>query len=138
MDLKHISALLALLMDGEWGAAVIRLIAKPMSRKQATEIWQAWAPYLSHPHSSPMGPIQVPEATIKVLIAHYKHGPAAIEAVKDIRDYAEASLTLSPSVEKPTSTSKRTRFRYPPTAAPLEITLPRAIRPSSSPHLPQE
>jgi hypothetical protein len=32
----NVSALLALILDGEWGAAVVRLIAKPMSRKRAT------------------------------------------------------------------------------------------------------
>jgi len=46
-----------------------------------------------------MGPLQVQEATMKVLIAHNKHGPAAIAAVKDIKDYAEASLTLSAFAE---------------------------------------
>jgi hypothetical protein len=57
-------------MDGEWGAAIIRLIAKPMSRKRATEIWQASKPYLAHPSSNPIGPLQVQEATIKVVIPH--------------------------------------------------------------------
>jgi hypothetical protein len=51
------------------------------------------------PPASPMGPIHVQEATINILIAHYKHGPVAIEAVNDIKDYAEASLTLSAFVE---------------------------------------
>jgi len=114
MDLKHILALLALLMDGEWGAEVIGLIARPRSRKQATAIWQAWEPYLSHPPSIPMGPIQMHEATIKVLIAHYKHGPAAIEAVKDIRDYVEASLTLAAFGEDTNITLEDDPVQVPP------------------------
>ena len=65
-----------------------------MTRKTVTEIWQAWEPYLAHPPNSPIRQLQVQEATIKVLIASYKHGPAAIAAVKDMRDYAEFALTL--------------------------------------------
>ena len=85
-----------------------------------------------------MGPIQVHEATIKVLIAHYKHGPAAIEAVRDIKDYAEASLTLSAFVENINITLEEDPVQVTPTAAPLGITSPRALRPSSFPLLPQE
>ena len=86
-------------MNAEWGATVIRLLAKPMSRKTASEIWQAWEPYLGHPPSSPIGQLQVQEATIKVLTTQYKHGPGAIATVKNIRDYAEASLTIATFAE---------------------------------------
>ena len=34
----HVSALLAHLTDGDWGAVVISLIAKPMSKKKVMEI----------------------------------------------------------------------------------------------------
>jgi len=97
-------------MDGDWGAAVIRLIFKPMSMRRATKVWQAWEPYSAHPPSSPMGPIQVQEATIKVLIAHYKWGPTALEAVKDIKDCAEASLTTAAFAENTNITLEESLF----------------------------
>jgi len=50
LELHHISALLALLVDGEWGATVIRLVAMQVPKKKASAIWNAWRPYLSHPH----------------------------------------------------------------------------------------
>ena len=114
IDLKHISALIALLMDGEWGAVVIGLIANPMSRKKATEIWRAWEPYLAHPPSSPMRSLKVQKAAIKVLIAHHKHGPTAIAAVKDIMDYAEASLTLSAFAKNTNITLEEDPVQIPP------------------------
>jgi len=49
LELSHISALLALLVDEEWSATVIRLIAKQVSKKKATAIWNSWTPYLAHP-----------------------------------------------------------------------------------------
>jgi len=66
------------------------------------------------PPSNSMGPIQVQEATIKVLIAHYKHGPDAIEAVKDIRDYVEASLASSAFVENTNITLKEDPVQVSP------------------------
>jgi hypothetical protein len=49
LKLHHISALLALLVEGEWGAAVTRLLAKTVPKKNTPTIWGAWKPYLSHP-----------------------------------------------------------------------------------------
>ena len=61
-----------------------------------------------------MGPIQVQETNFKILITHYKHGPFAIEAVKDIRDYAKASLTLSAFVENTNITLEDDPVQVPP------------------------
>jgi len=138
MDLKHVSALVALLLDGEWGADSHWAHRQTQVPKTGNGDMASMGTIPLKTPLSPMGPIQVQEATIKVLIAHYKHGPAAIEAVKDIKDYAEASLTLSAFVENTNITLEEDPVHVTPTAAPLGITSPRAIRPSSSPLLPQE
>jgi hypothetical protein len=53
-ELNHISALLALLIEGEWVAAsVTRLLAKTVPKKNTPGIRGAWNPYLSHPPSHP-------------------------------------------------------------------------------------
>jgi len=49
LKLNHVSALLALLNEGELGATIIRLIAKQVPKKKTSAIWNAWKPYLSHP-----------------------------------------------------------------------------------------
>jgi len=38
LELGHVSALFALLMDGDLGATVFKLIAKPMSKKKVAEV----------------------------------------------------------------------------------------------------
>ncbi len=65
-----------------------------------------------------MGPLQVQEVTMKVLIAYYKHGPAAIVAVKGIRDYAEASLTLSAFAESTNIILEEDPAQAPPGLCP--------------------
>jgi len=98
------------------------LICKPMPKKKATEIWLAWEPYLAHPPSNPMGPLQFQEATIKVLIAHYKHGPAALATIKGIMDYAEASLTAAAFAENTNIT-----LEEEPTQVPSYLRLPKGV-----------
>ena len=39
LELNHISALLALLVEGAWGETVTHLISAPMQRKKASTIW---------------------------------------------------------------------------------------------------
>ena len=41
LKLTHISALLALLVEGDWGVTIIRLIAEQVPKKKASEIWNA-------------------------------------------------------------------------------------------------
>ena len=55
LDLAHISALLALLVEGEWGATGGHLLAQQWPKKKAAAIWNAWRPYLSHPHPTQRG-----------------------------------------------------------------------------------
>jgi hypothetical protein len=38
LDLEHISAILALLIEGEWGATITRLLAKQWPKKTAAAI----------------------------------------------------------------------------------------------------
>ena len=106
-------------MGGDsWGAGDIRLIAKPMSRKKATEIWNPWEPYLAHPPSSPVEQLQVQEATINVLSTLYKHGPGVVKAVKDTRDYAEASLTIAAFAENTNIILEEDPAKVPPHLCP--------------------
>ena len=49
LELNHISALLALLVEGELGEMVARLLAPQVPKKEAYAIWNAWKAYLSHP-----------------------------------------------------------------------------------------
>ena len=55
LEMDHVSALLALLVDGEWGSTVVSLLAKQWPKKKTTTIWKAWEPYLSHPPAHPTG-----------------------------------------------------------------------------------
>jgi len=50
LELNHVSALLALMVEGEWSATVVRLLARQSPKKKASAIWTAWKPYLAHPH----------------------------------------------------------------------------------------
>jgi hypothetical protein len=49
LELNHISPLLALLVEGEWGEIVTRLLATSVPEKTASAIWNTWKQYLSHP-----------------------------------------------------------------------------------------
>jgi hypothetical protein len=99
LDLEHISALLALLIEGEWGAAVVRLLAKQWPKKKAAAIWNAWRPYLSHPPSHPTGEDEVTTEMLRILNTAYMFPPAALEVANGIRDYAAAALTTAAFTE---------------------------------------
>jgi hypothetical protein len=55
LELNHISTLIALLVEGEWGETVTRLLATSVPKKTASAIWNTWIPYLSHPPLPPDG-----------------------------------------------------------------------------------
>jgi hypothetical protein len=99
LELNHISALLALLVEGAWGETVTQLISEPMLRKKASTIWNTWRPYLSHPPFHPTGEAAVKEEMIGLFASAYTFPPTAAEIAKSIRDYPMAALTTAAFTE---------------------------------------
>ena len=99
LELDHVSALLALLVDGEWGSTVVNLLTKQWPKKKATTIWKAWEPYLSHPPAHPTGATKVMTKMLRILNTAYTFPPAALEVATSIRDYAAAALTTAAFTE---------------------------------------
>ena len=55
LELNQGAALFALLMGGEWAAAVLRLLVLPLPKPKAAAIWKRWKTHLAHPPSHPIG-----------------------------------------------------------------------------------
>ena len=99
LELNHVSALLALLVEGAWGETITQVIAAPMLKKQASTIWNTWRPYLFHPPSHPTGEAAVKEEMIRLLTSTYTFPPACAEVARSFRDYAMAALTTAAFTE---------------------------------------
>jgi len=84
LELDHISALLGLLVKGEWSAIIVRLLAKQWPKKKASAIWNAWQPYFSHPPSHPTGEEEVMAETLRILNTAYTFPPSALEVAMSI------------------------------------------------------
>ena len=65
--LADISALLALLIDGEPNAMVTKLLATAAKRDATMTIWNAWKPFLSHHPKFPIAETQVKKDILKIL-----------------------------------------------------------------------
>ncbi len=55
LQLQSVEALLALLVEGDWAAAALRLLALPLPKPKATATWKAWKTHLAHPPRHPTG-----------------------------------------------------------------------------------
>ncbi len=74
-------ALLALLLGGEWAAAVLRLLVLPLPKSKATTIWKTWKAHLAHIPSHPIGETQTAKSIMTILGTAYSFPPAALEAI---------------------------------------------------------
>jgi len=68
---NHISALLALAVDGQIHKAAIKLLAPTYSHQEAEAVWAVWAPHLS---PSPNHPLAVGKL-LRDAIVHILHTP---------------------------------------------------------------
>jgi hypothetical protein len=99
LELNHVSALLALLVEGTWGDTIPQLLSAPMPRKQAATIWNTRRSYLSHPPSHPTGEAEVKEEMIRLLASAYTFPPTVALVARSIRDYALTALTSAAFTE---------------------------------------
>jgi len=100
LELNHISALLAILVEGAWGETITQLLATLVLKKKASAICNTWRPCVSPPlPSNPTGEAEVKEEMLRLLTSTYTLPLADIEVARSVRVYAEMALTTAAFTE---------------------------------------
>ena len=93
--MDHISALLALAVDGPIDKAVITFLDPAYSQQEAETVWAAWAPHLSTKPDHPLAArTLLRDAVLQILRTPYPSAKLARDAaIKLVDDIAKEFLT---------------------------------------------